>query len=773
MVENNTKEKYLGKSDGTTLWDHSVAVADMAVKMLRNSGIQNENILTATYIAGLIHDIGKTSSIFQEYLKKGKEDIILNIPHHNEVSFALLRSLADNEDFNLDMDLRECVIYSALFHHNPNQNSCTVDDLYNSDELSEICEYYNKMASAGGVGDKIHFNIEKSNIEEIGGTYTFDFIRGSINNGIKILGEYEIIFNAIRYADELVSGHNECDLSRPTWRVTDESLNLPQSFDEDKWAEQKEIVKNLYNEEGVSILDAVVGYGKTLCGIRYLLKSKKKGYWVCPDNSLANATYRSIIRTLSLCGIDDVKVSLVVSGHWEDSNYKEADIVVTNIDTYFNGLFRNSRKRISYECLFCNAIFDEFHEYAFMNSPLCAMFSTLYDIRNSMAYVKTLMMSGTPMGIGPKYNAIKENKTISPDNGKYSREKKVHIRFVTLDEMANIQRGFSDDGINYFTIYPKVSMAQDAYKDGRGDCCFHALFDDVTRAEIEENIFAHNGKEAMYNSFNLASTSIISRGFDISFDSVFLINPCILMIEQSIGRLWRWDNSKIGNVFIIKSEKKNAIGCYGEWERDVNGKTIPKGYFLWEKIYEPFIDYLQEKLGNDVTVSLDKIRSCREEFMAMHGNNLAAHNLKKSLKDIGSIEFRKGVAIREKGKKEQKHTSDLADVRGNTRTRFVRVQIEGEPFGILSDPIPIPEYKLGDDFKYLKSKGVVNGVIDYFKDKEEEAKKYFPDGNKSIGRYRNTDRLIEYLIYKAKNEDYAFPIMADFRYSKQIGFFKK
>lgn len=40
MVENNTKEKYLGKSDGTTLYGHSCMVCDKAIEILDDAGIR-------------------------------------------------------------------------------------------------------------------------------------------------------------------------------------------------------------------------------------------------------------------------------------------------------------------------------------------------------------------------------------------------------------------------------------------------------------------------------------------------------------------------------------------------------------------------------------------------------------------------------------------------------------------------------------------------------------------------------------------------------------
>ena len=66
---------YLAKSDGTSLRNHSIMVADVAVEILRNSVDEYEykkyeNIVR---ISALLHDIGKATTIFQNFLLNDKD----------------------------------------------------------------------------------------------------------------------------------------------------------------------------------------------------------------------------------------------------------------------------------------------------------------------------------------------------------------------------------------------------------------------------------------------------------------------------------------------------------------------------------------------------------------------------------------------------------------------------------------------------------------------------------------------------------------------------
>lgn len=52
---------YIGKSDRTTLYDHSCMVCDKAIEILDDAGIKDEAIREAVKIAALSHDMGKLS----------------------------------------------------------------------------------------------------------------------------------------------------------------------------------------------------------------------------------------------------------------------------------------------------------------------------------------------------------------------------------------------------------------------------------------------------------------------------------------------------------------------------------------------------------------------------------------------------------------------------------------------------------------------------------------------------------------------------------------
>lgn len=768
--------EFIAKTDfnEVNLNEHSSTVCEVALIYLQGLGYNKGSITDAVKIAALSHDMGKTMRPFQEYMRNHKEVIIdeddielKKFPRHNEVSGVLLRTLAQWSDESYGKAIEDVIIYSTMYHHNTFNNVSTLGDLYTIEELQDVCDYFNELYKEYGVDHLIHLAVPEDLIPdaiEVGGESNFGLInpKASFVENRKIMSDFDIVFLTVRFADLCASQ------KRPSYfkKINNKTLSYSNYFDKVRWNIQKDIADRLY-EMPYSILEAPVGFGKTLIGIRYLLNSEKTGFWVCPDNNLTISTYNNIKRLLDKCGNHSVEVSLLVGGKWLTSIHEEADIVVTNIDTYLNGIFRNSRKALSFKCISSNTIFDEYHEYMMSSSPLSALFVSMVEARKGMGNLKTLLMSGTMIN-GPHYMNFPENKVINADiegNYGYGKDKKGRFHFISEEELYSLLEGHPKDTL---IIHPDIKYCQETYKKYNTDFCIHSLFAEEDSERIIDEIFTHNGQDAVNEPSTVSSTSVMSRGYDVSFSKVILINPNPYMIEQSLGRLNRWDRFKIGDIYICISDKH--LGIY----KEVNPRNLSqKIYPLWDKIYKPYINELSKQYDNKV-VSLDELKERRMKFLSSPEHSevlIAKKNIENGFKMLYEAEIRKGNGISQyKGENDIKHSTDKMDVRGNEISRFFSIQIDGEPYGTLSGPVNIPSYRFGEDFLKLRKCGEII----------ENARKYLVSHPTEAEFYDITDRQLKYstklfdiMIDKAKSDNTPFIILNDYGYDKKFGFYKK
>lgn len=755
-------KNYIAKQDKQiTLLQHTMNVVSCTEEILVNAGITDEKIIGLSKVAAAVHDCGKTMNLFQEWVTKCKEG---DGPRHNEVGFALLECLIDKTyGFFGDNEFINLIRYTTLYHHEPINHEAELSEYYSVDEINEVASFYNDLFVKCGISHiiKFHKNITDDNLENgylIGSKKTFDFISSytdRLGDAKRILSIFEIIFNVVRYADYIVSAGKSCNYLRPNSDIDQSKLIIPNHFDKNRWDEQVSVANQAF-EKSITVMDATMGWGKTLSGLNFLLHSKKRGFWVCPDNGLADATYHNIVRDLKECGVENLKVSLLLGGNWRKNNWggnnisvEDADIIVTNIDTCVNGFTRNARKVLSYEILFSNCIFDEYHEYANTDSPLLARFLSVINARKHMGDVKTLLLSGTAINKGyvDVQNVIEAGINLA-------QKKKVVLNIIDSKEYyTNCLTTPNSVHIN-----TSIKTCQRNFEKGNFDYCYHSLFDDSDLENIVQEIMSHNGKNSKLPPSTISSTSVFSRGMDVSFPHSFLINPTPEMIEQILGRTGnRWDFDAIAHTTIVLDKKLSELYIY----QDTG---------VWEKYYSKYIEHLKPFITNEPLSAYD-LKKIRLDFLEKSGyyKKIINNNFKKSLVSLSHIIFSKGSPISENDSNTQ-HIKDGVEVRGDSLSRFFAIQKDNEPFGTLSGPINIPDFRFGGDvFRDLSnSREVMTNIIKYFEQNPDIAEKY-----KIKKRSLKSKNLFRLLMDKAKCSDTPFPLLCDYHYNSKIGFYKK
>ena len=162
--------EFLAKSDGTSLKLHSINVANKTIDILCKSGVTNKEYINIATIAAILHDCGKTSPTFQNYLNEQQEDAF---SRHNEIGFALMNLLIDkNYGFYNKNEYIDYVTHTVLYHHSPfNTSPISLGEVYHGDieKLKNIADYYNEIFKEFKLTDVIRFttNIDEDDIDNI------------------------------------------------------------------------------------------------------------------------------------------------------------------------------------------------------------------------------------------------------------------------------------------------------------------------------------------------------------------------------------------------------------------------------------------------------------------------------------------------------------------------------------------------------------------------------------------------------------------------------
>ena len=777
---------FLSKDNGKTLEQHfidGITVFDKIVKELSIDIKKNEKIINLCKYVILLHDIGKTCDIYQ---KRYKGENIDDITRHNVIGYYLLKNIIDWNKITYGKDI---LLYSILFHHkswNVNNND-TLDRYYNLNDIYNIIVYYNniieKYKDYLGCESIFKDNLENLNLEDcvLYDIKVFKFLNLSntetpnLISQISNFSDFELVFTITRYVDWLISGSNSVNNKRHS-NIFINDLICPDNFDKKRWYEQLESSAKCFNKP-LTILNATMGYGKTLVGLMYCLRSENRLYWVCPDNELSISTFFNIKDLIKICGIN-LKTSLLLSNQWIDSpDEYNVDIVVTNIDNYVNGIFRNGKTLINFDMLSSNCIFDEYHEYAYQKNALLPLFISMIKVRKQINNIKTLCLSGTPI-IDKKYIDINDDDIIKIEG--IECIKKVNLKFINEEDLIN-ELQFNND---YFVITSSINHSQELYKTIKEEkdniYCFHSLFDNNDTKNKIDNIIKCNGKNKSKKSCTLITTSIFSRGFDVSFKKCYLINPTPYMIEQATGRIERWNTNNIGEVIIVISNKSQLTSIYKNGDFYIKNK-----YNIWNEHYKPYLEQLKE-FYNNKEITIKELKSFRESFFnekysknkdsksnITRFQNIITNNIKEGIEILQNIEYTDGIKPNITKSDNCSYTSDKTSVRGNNLNRFFIVTTDKYLNGNFqtSDIINIPEYFFGEDgFYNLNNDNIIQNIRKYFELNKDKQSLY---GIKNIKKWKTNYNLFKHLLNKAKCSNTPFPLLCNYTYSQEIGIMKK
>ena len=640
-------EKYLAKSrerGGTTLLDHVYACINLSYLLVDKYITNFEEIKPIALYATGCHDIGKIVECWQKYYQgKYKEkttqtnddndgsDPTLrtkNAIMHNVISWAFLKNNTSIGTYNLTPFHALCS--GVLYHH-------VVDEEYDSpnaiiskypNDKEKMCEFFNcvKDYISNSFGfDKIDGKVvEICDNNDKTSSISKEVIYPEMGNNDNRKGElkefslYFLLRSIVIISDRLVSSLDKEELayfvSNDTEYMTVYLENICKYTNTVK-VDFGELVKNGYDEKRLekqfelvdaiipnknTILSASAGSGKTLLGVLLSIKQGKKTVWVVPTNFTAMSTYKSVTSELEKMGYSDsISVSLYYGGHFEFGD-EDADILITNIDTFLGTMIKNCISHWLFKFLNGVIIFDEYHE--FVGSPNTPMFSgfiaTAYCL---MKYTKSsvLCMSAT----AHRYDEIfwGEDLVRYMQAEIYGGDIPVMVkvkRYGSIDEFEIENK----DSIAVMHSIPNVTNYGIKHLE-QGFIFAHSRFPEEEIMPKLLGIIENHGKHGECGSRNpLIGTSFIGFALDITTDNMydFVVSPDTT-IQRGCGRVNRFCNSQnlgIYNMCIFVNGKTPRIvstsydaKLLNRWIaviEEYEDKVIPKKKFyeLYEKFYE-------------------------------------------------------------------------------------------------------------------------------------------------------------------------------------------
>ena len=693
--------EYIAKTNPRIdLVEHLNRVADTAYMMADKVSDDND-IKIASYITGLLHDLGKCSSAFQKYLEEKSKDPKTKFKaydQHNVLSYYFIDKLVKELNINNE-DYKKYIEQVILYHHPlENSNDTVIKNLKEDDVNNAYKLLSDLLLKAQELYPDIHYVLNTD----------YDAHKLAKNHKLKNpaffmeedADKYSFIRNTLNPAD-VMSSHYEKDNSSSiedyfkkemTRTYTgDVVFNKPVGYDS-RFDNQLDIVKKLIGSNyPIHQFVSQTGFGKTMLGVMYLLMdTKKRGYWVCPQNSIAKSIYESVKKEVKNLGYGDkIEVGLLLSGEFNHGSEK-SDIIVTNIDNIFKPVMRSETGTLyrTYQLLYGNIIFDEYHEYI-SNSAIMAAFDMLCSTRKTFCdknneQSRMLLMSATPS----KYFTDKYFRYAPADANIYFNHSALSNRKFRLV----LQDEFTEDltNRNYCMFTNSVKYAQNIRRSKLVDNIITAKFLPSSKKTKYEELSKSHGKESPDNS-SWVATSVASTGLDISFKNGVFSRPIPDRTTQGMGRVNRWfEYDGLSKIVLVKNQKERS-------ERYVLHIMGEQKDYSFDKMSESYFEFIKSKFGVDKIITFEDWYDARKEFYELNWSEIESFYdmlLDKSYMRLSDIDYLYGSNSDKKS--DITRTSTQPNLRSDCGKGFVKIK-DYKTKKYIDDVVQMEEY-IFDDF---------------------------------------------------------------------------
>lgn len=769
-------EKLLSKSKengGMSLASHSVKCADNCYNLAKEVGCSESNI-QLSYIVGLLHDIGKLMDEQQRFIKGYITKYDMSFLHNEISAYLIAQYLKISQicGYNNDDRYKNIIIRCALYHHQKSK-SVNSDESFDFNGLDiklsnkeketakefvkfVITEYNNKFKNSR------LYNLSISEDTESKPYSTLCFSKMESVSDVRRESEYMTILHVLRFCDAIsTSDAIKIDSSSYLYNKLGgiDNFEKPEDYD-DRFYEQIEKAKKAYSKD-FSIVEMPTGFGKTMMGVMYLLFSKRKGFWVCPRNSIAESMYKSINAEVDALGLNGkVSVALLLTNKYVygDAN---SDIIVTNLDNYVRPILKDDSSRITMSMVSHNVIFDEFHEY--IDDCLSGMFATVVSMRSRLAGAKTMLMSATIPPFSKsrfpyRYCKLEDNYTLITMNE--IKNKKITNKEYAVFFTDDIEQDVRND--NTLVSLNSVGSTQMFFKDNFADNIIHSRYSDKDLWERKEILYKEHDKNTTMDlqtpkvNTSWVATNIISTGTDVSFSNLVYNNVQPDRLIQLIGRINRFGECRFGMMTPTITLSNSEYNLRAE----ISGLQTNYSYALSQKFYK----FLTDNIVNGETVKLSYLYELRNQFYKEYNDEIETYYskvVKRGFEHLSTLNYLWSNPNFETENK--KYVCNARSLRNDGAIFAFWAMFKNE-YDEMTEPIQVDTMLLTNEF--LEEKATIDNAVKYIM-KIDMVKPYFK--NKYIVKKVSNDTLKDILINRAVRQDTAFPILRKFKYSSVFG----
>jgi len=591
-----------------TVAEHSLNTAKYAVNQCSIKELKE-----LVYLTCILHDAGKNTDEFLEYLQKASEnnpsvhrgDVV-----HSTAGGCIISKLI-NELSGVKGFIAELVRHAIISHH----GMC---DCITTDGIVTFTRRSEKENNIPAIEEEVYSYISKEELyERIEKACTdIDELVEHIASFIKSderVGSKHFYYGMI----ERVLLSLLIDADRTDTACFMDNKPLPETMDNNSlytlWYEllsnlelkisgfKNETPINIYRQEisencrsaandksGIFRLVVPTGAGKTISSLRYALShamnyNKRHIIYVAPYNSILEQN-ANVIRKM-ICNNDLVlehHCNIVIDEDGENQRYKEltenwdSPIIATTAVQFLNTLFSGKLSSVRRMHTLINSVII-IDEIQFIPVKCISMFNLAMNFLAEICNTSVILCSATQ----PLLDKLPSNRLITPKDMVINAERySAYFRRVQIiDDTNYVIGGFKIKDLAVYVIQ-KLKNVQNALVIVNTKNCAKDLyiklcnsitdFDDKEKPlifHLSTNMCARHRKKTLDKitkhlnkkdkKIICVSTSLIEAGVDISFETVIRSLAGLDNIVQAAGRCNRNNEYNQGNVYIINIAEEN------------------------------------------------------------------------------------------------------------------------------------------------------------------------------------------------------------------------
>lgn len=647
--------KFLAR-DNEKLKEHLENVAKLSSAFLKKFNAENIG-----YLIGILHDFGKYTDEFQDYLIRSLEskDTIRGEQIHafqgakflneemrslNSILKEILMNIIEAHHAGLydGVEADKKPIFEKLEHNDLHYNDAKINFLNEFNEfknnkcekLSNLCnqefkEIISKFSTNNDNKENFFFIlhlftkflysvlIDSDRYDAAGFDINYEIER--YNNGhdwsilIEKLNRYLISFNS----------NNTYDINYVRRKISDQCYDFARN-----------------SNVGIYTLSVPTGAGKTLSSLRFALSHAQKNrqnkiIYIIPYLSIIDQTANVIKNVFNYndnfddyilehhsnieVEEEDIERSKLLTSRWD------SPIIITTMVQFLESIFSNkpSKLRKFHNMSDSVIIFDEIQA---LPIKCINLFNMVVNFLSSYTNSTILLCTAT----NPQYERSKRPLKLmnnhelvflnEADKNLFNRTNLVcdyKKRPLNNDEIINLIKIQLNSGKNTLVILNTRASAKDLYKKCKDDLCYDMYFLSTNLCPVHRLKIINRISNSLKNKSNspilCISTQLVEAGVDLSFECVIRATAGIDSIIQAAGRCNRnSESNELQNVYVISvaDEKLSKLEDI-KLGKDVSERIIREYNYLVSidnntltKYYEYFysnygIDKLDYQLPHD------------------------------------------------------------------------------------------------------------------------------------------------------------------------------